>query len=78
LILHLLNYDHQMPAENVRIRLDLSGLVPDLTRWVVNVLSPDATQSQLADLSLLGSVAEFTLGRIEHLTVVTLSAGQGT
>jgi hypothetical protein len=46
LILHLLNYDHQMPAENVRVRLDLSGLVPDLTRWVVNVLSPDATQSQ--------------------------------
>ena len=27
LILHLLNYDHQVPAENVKVRLDLSGLV---------------------------------------------------
>jgi hypothetical protein len=74
LILHLLNYDHQKPAENVRVRLDLSGLVPDLSRWVVKALSPDAAESQLGHLSLLGSVAEFTLGRIDHLTVVTLSA----
>jgi hypothetical protein len=79
LILHLLNYDHQVPAENVKVRLDLSGLVDlqeanDLSRWEVKVLSPDATQPQLASLSLHGSVAEVTLGRIEHYTVVTLSA----
>lgn len=73
-ILHLLNYDHQAPAENVRVRLDLSGLVPDLSRWELNVLSPDATPPQLAGLSLHGTVAEFTLRRIEHYTVVTLSA----
>jgi hypothetical protein len=79
LILHLLNYDHRVPAENVKVRLDLSGLVPlqetnDLSRWEVKVLSPDAAQPQLAGLSLHGSVSEFTLGRIEHYTVVTLSA----
>jgi hypothetical protein len=74
LILHLLNYDHQVPAENVNARLDLSGLVPDLSRWEVKVLSPDAAQPQLAGLSLHGTVAGFTLGRIEHYTVVTLSA----
>jgi hypothetical protein len=78
LILHFLNYDHQIPAENVKVRLDLSGLVPDLSRWVVNVLSPDAAQPELAHLSLRGSVAEFTLGRIEHWTVVTLSAKPGS
>jgi hypothetical protein len=74
LILHLLNYDHQAPAENVKVRLDLSGLVHDLSGWEVKVLSPDAAQPQLAGLSLHGSISEFTLGRIEHYTVVTLSA----
>jgi hypothetical protein len=76
LILHLLNYDHQVPAENVKVRLELSGLVRDLSRWEVKVLSPDAAQPQLAGLSLHGTVAEFTLGRIEHYTVVALSARQ--
>jgi hypothetical protein len=78
-ILHLLNYDHLAPAENVKVRLELSGLVDlreakDLSGWEVKVLSPDAAQPQFADLSLHGNVAEFTLGRIEHYTVVTLSA----
>ena len=77
LILHLLNYDHQAPAENVKVRLELSGLVQDLSRWEVKVLSPDAAQPQFAGLSLHGSVSEFTLGRIEHYTVVTLSARPG-
>jgi len=77
LILHLLNYHHQAPAENVKVRLDLSGLVQDLSRWEIKVLSPDAAQPQLAGLSLHGSVGEFTLGRIEHYTVVTLSARPG-
>ena len=77
LILHLLNYDHQVPAENVKVRLDVSGLVPDLSRWDLKVLSPDAAPPQLAGLSLHGSVAAFTLGRIEHYTVVVLSARPG-
>src|SRR5271157_2680870 len=74
LILHLLNYDYQVPAENVKVRLDVSGLVPDLSRWDLKVLSPDAAPPQLAGLSLHGSVAAFTLGRIEHYSVVVLSA----
>jgi len=73
-VLHLLNYDQQSPAENVKVRLDLIGLVRDLSRWEVKVLSPDANQPQVDGLSLHGSVSEFTLGRIEHYTVVTLSA----
>jgi Glycoside-hydrolase family GH114 len=74
LILHLLNYDHQAPAENVKVRLELSGLVQDLSRWEVKVLSPDAAQPQFRCLSLHGNVFEFTLRRIEHYTAVTLSA----
>ena len=76
-ILHLLNYDLQVPAKNVKVRLQLSGLVHDLSRWEVKVLSPDAAQPQFAGLSLHGSASEFTLGRIEHYTVVTLSARPG-
>jgi ssRNA-specific RNase YbeY (16S rRNA maturation enzyme) len=41
-ILHLLNYDHQAPAENIKVRLELSGLVEDLSAWEIKVLSPDA------------------------------------
>jgi hypothetical protein len=74
LILHLLNYDSQTPAENVKVRLDLRGLVEDLSRWEVKVLSPDAGEPQFDGLSLHGSVCEFTLGQIDHYTVVTLSA----
>jgi len=77
LILHLLNYHQQAPAENVKVRLDLSGLARDLSGWEVRVLSPDVSQPQITDLSLHGSVCEFTLGRIEHYTVVTLSATPG-
>jgi hypothetical protein len=78
-ILHLLNYDHQHPATNVKVRLDVSRLVDlretkDLSGWEVKVLSPDEAQPSLAGLSLHGSVAEFTLGQIDHYTVVTLSA----
>ena len=71
-ILHLLNYDHQVPAENVKVRLDLSRLVQDLSGWEVKVLSPDAAQPQFASLSLHGSVCEFTLRRIDHYALVTL------
>jgi hypothetical protein len=74
LILHLLNYDHHAPAQNVKVRLELSGLVRDLSRWELKIFSPDVVQPGLAGLSLHGSVAQFTLGRIEHYTVVTLSA----
>jgi hypothetical protein len=77
LILHLLNYDHHAPAQNVKVRLELSGLVQDLSRWDVKILSPDAVQPQLAEVSLHGSVVEFTVGRIEHYDVVTLSARPG-
>ena len=76
-ILHLLNYDQREPAEKVKIRLELSGLVPDLSGWEVKVLSPDAPQPQIGNLSLHESKCEFTLGRIEHYTVVTLSGSAG-
>ena len=76
-ILHLLNYDHHAPAHNHKIRLELSGLVQDLSQWQVKVLSPDAAQPQVVDLALHGSVVEFILGQIEHYTVVTLSARPG-
>ncbi len=47
-VLHLLNYDHQAPAVNVKVRLNISGLVQDLclSRWEVKVFSPDTTQSR--------------------------------
>jgi hypothetical protein len=76
-ILHLLNYDHQAPAQNVKVRLDLSGLMQDVSRCEVRILSPDAPEPHVDGLSLHGSVAELTLGRIEQYTVVTLSAQPG-
>src|SRR5271165_1630435 len=64
LILHLLNYNHQAPVENMKVRLELGGLVQDdLSGWEVKVFSPDAAQTQFADLSLHGNVCEFTLRR---------------
>jgi hypothetical protein len=77
LILHLLNYDHHAAAENVKVRLDLNGLVEDLSRWEVKVLSPDETRPQLAVLSLHRRIVEFTVRRIEHYTVVTFSDKAG-
>ena len=76
-ILHLLNYDHQLSAGKVKVRLDLTGLVQDLSQWDVKVISPDAAHPSLSGLSLHGSISEFTLDRIEHYTVVILSARPG-
>jgi hypothetical protein len=73
LILHLLNYDQQAPSENVKVRLDLSDLVPDPSRLELKVLSPDETRPQLAGLSLHRRVIAFTVRRIEHYTMVTFS-----
>jgi hypothetical protein len=82
LILHLLNYDHQAPAENVKVRLDLSGLVDlresdDLSRLELKILSPDETQPQLDGLSLHRGAIGFTVRRIDHYSVVTLSQRAG-
>jgi hypothetical protein len=74
LILHLLNYDHRAPIENVKVRLDLSGLVQDISHWELKVVSPDAGEPQFDGISLHGSICEFSLSRIDHYTVVTLSA----
>jgi hypothetical protein len=73
-ILQLLNYDQQHAAKDVKVRLDLNGFVDDLRDWEIKVLSPDTTQPQLTGLFRHGTVCEFTLGRIEHYSVVTLSA----
>jgi hypothetical protein len=75
-ILHFLNYDHQVPAQNVNVRLNLSGLVGDLSNWGVKVITPDAVQPKIAKITLQGSVAQFTLDRIEHYIVVVLSPRQ--
>jgi hypothetical protein len=82
LILHLLNYDHEVPAKNMKVRLHLSGLVDlretkDLSQWQVKVISPDTPQPQFTALSLPGCVAEFVLDRIEHYTVATFSPNPG-
>jgi hypothetical protein len=82
LILHLLNYDHRVPAENVKVRLQLNGLVDlweakDLSHWEVKVLSPDTPLPRFTGLSLQGCVVEFVLDRIEHYTVVTFSPNPG-
>ena len=77
LILHLLNYNQQAPAENVKVCLDLGGVVQDLSHWKVKALSPDELQPDFTGLSLHGDSVEFTLGRIEHYTVVTLSDVHG-
>ena len=74
LILHLLNYDNQHAATNVQVRLALNGFADDLSGWQIKVLSPDTSQTQLTGLFLRGPVCEFTLGRIEHYTLVTLTA----
>ena len=77
LILHLLNYDQRTAAENVKVRLDLSGLVQDLSQWQLRVFSPDDPHPVFTGLSLNGNSIEFVLGRVEHYTVVTLSANPG-
>jgi hypothetical protein len=63
-ILHLLNYDHQAPAEYVKVRLEQNGLVQDQSPWQVKVLSPDRPPPQFTGLSLHGCIAEFVLNRI--------------
>jgi len=72
-IVHLINYDHDVPAENVKVRLDLSDQVKNLGGFELKVISPDESQSLATGISKTGGVCEFSLSRIQHYVIVVLS-----
>ena len=57
----------------MKVRLELGGLVQDLSGWEVEVLSPDAAQPSSLT-SLAQERLEFTLRQIDGYTVVGISA----
>ena len=72
-IVHLINYDHDVPAENVKVRLDLSDQVKNLGGFELKVISPDESQSLATGISKTGGVCEFSISRIQHYVIVVLS-----
>jgi len=72
LMVHLLNYDLKTPAEDVKVKLDLSDYVKDLRGYHLQILSPDETDPRLQGLTINGAQCEFTLSRVQHYLVIGL------
>jgi len=72
-IVHLINYDHKNPARNLRVRLNLNGLVENLSGFQVRLISPDQNSSPAAELPIRGASCEFSVPIVEHYAVAIIS-----
>ena len=75
--IHFVNYDHDKPAENIRVRLDIKGLeerlgIPDLEAFSVQLVSPDFEEKGFVGTPCKGDVCEFTIPKVEHYLVAML------
>jgi hypothetical protein len=75
-IIHLINYDHQVPHAEVKVKLDLSGYLPEAGGFTLRAFSPDEPAPSVTGLSLHRGICEFTIGPIPHYAVVVLSSRQ--
>ncbi len=67
--IHLLNYDLKNPAQNVKVTVDLSDYVQDLSGYLLDLDSPDQKYSTYLPMKISGGKAEFTLSQIRYYSV---------
>jgi hypothetical protein len=73
-ILHLVNYDHDHPVPNLKVRLDLSPYLGDASALELQALSPDESPPVISGLAAAGPRLSFTLSPVTHYAVVVISA----
>lgn len=71
LILHFVNY--HTPLANVRVNLNLDGVVKHIDGKRIQLFSPDAGIAQIGEVSLRETQVEFVLPKLDVYDVVTIN-----
>lgn len=70
-ILHFVNY--HTPLQNVKVTVNLKGVVGRIDSSRIQLFSPDAGVSQVAAASVQGTQLEFVLPKLDVYDVVTIN-----
>ncbi len=71
--IHFINYEHEKPAENVKVKIDLNGFVKDSAGLTsATLLSPDSDSDKPLEAACKGSVCEFEIDKVTHYSVVEI------
>ena len=70
-ILHLVNY--HTPLKNVRVRVNLEGIVKQIDARRIRLYSPDRDATELFATSLRGNSVEFVLPELDVYDIVTIN-----
>ena len=70
-ITHFVNYSKT--AENVGVKLDLSGVVRKVDPKSIRLLSPDDVSKELKDVVVNGTTVNFTIPKLEVYDVVSIN-----
>jgi hypothetical protein len=71
LVAHFVNYSK--PADNVNVKLNLTGVVNKVDPKSIRLLSPDDVSKELKDVSVNGTTVSFTLPRLDVYDVVVIN-----
>ena len=70
-ILHFVNY--HKPLNNVRVTVNLDGVVKQIDTKRIRLLSPDGQPMELKDVSVRGARLDFVLPSLDVYDVVTVN-----
>jgi gamma-glutamylcyclotransferase (GGCT)/AIG2-like uncharacterized protein YtfP len=71
ILAHLMNYDK--PALNIRVGLNLDGVVKQIDKDKIRLLSPDGGARQPIEVSARGSWLQFVVPNLDVYDVVTIN-----
>ncbi len=71
IVLHFVNYHN--PAQNIRVSVNLDGVVKQIDKDKVRLLSPDDGAKQLKAVSVRGTHLDFILPNLDVYDVVTIN-----
>ncbi len=69
-ILHLVNYDR--PAKNIRVRVNLDGIVDSIKPASLNLYSPDSVAKTVKEIKSAGKSVEFIVPELDVYDVITI------
>jgi hypothetical protein len=70
-ILHFVNY--QSPLKNVRVKMNLGGVINQVDSKRIQLFSPDGSAKNIEQASVNGTQVDFVLPELEVYDVVTIN-----
>ncbi|HOO55517.1 MAG TPA: hypothetical protein PLN69_01760 [bacterium] len=69
---HLINYEHSTPEQDIRVTLDLSDYIKDISGYAVRLYSPDGAAGEPVALEKSGARVSFGVDRVLHYTIAAV------